>query len=141
MSYPANFLRGIRSEADFRGDGRVWETAFEFDPNDDRDDGFLESSVNWEDNSSVIDFTLNQKKGDSEEYEFKAGCAVISLEKLSKILEREIESGMFSYERRPLAGNPHHGNLLMEASVARNKREKRWITTGIAFAVVDTRRR
>lgn len=141
MSYPANCIRGIRSEADFRDDGRVWDSAVEFEKNNKRQDDFLEASVNWEDDRSVVEFTLNQKKGDSNEFEFKAGCAVISLERLNKILEREIEAGIFFYERRPIAGNPYHGNLLLAATVAANKREKRFITTGIAFAVVDTHRR
>ena len=106
MSYPANCIRGIRSKQDIYNDRQVAPGAFQFKKNNERQDGFLEVSVNWEDDASVSNFTLNQKKGNSEEFEFKAGYAVVSLDRLCYILEHFLTAGQVAYERRLVNGKP-----------------------------------
>ncbi len=139
MEYPDNCIRGVRSKEFFLDSGLVATSAFQFEKNSKRQDDFLEVSVNWEDAPSVMDFTLNQRKGDSEEFEFKGGIAVLSIRRLSDILPSEVDAGRLTYERSPMEGNPYHGNMLLKGSV--DTQTKKLIIAGICLAVVDTRRR
>ncbi|MBM3299019.1 MAG: hypothetical protein FJY85_03595 [Deltaproteobacteria bacterium] len=99
----------------------------------------MEASINWEDDSSVIEFTMNQKKGETGEFEFKAGIAVVSIGRMHAILPDFLATGQLAYERRQVVGNPYHGNILLKASV--DSRTKKLIIAGICLAVVGSNQR
>jgi hypothetical protein len=138
-TYPRRCIRGIRSKDHFHEDGILGAAAFQFEHNPQRQDSFMEASVNWEDDPSVIDFTMNRKKGNTDEFEFKAGVAVVSLERLRAGLRQFVESGALAYERNSLPDNRYHGNLLVKDSMA--KPTIRLVMAGMALAVVECRRR
>lgn len=131
MSYPKNCIKGIPND-DFwnKEDGIVYSHLFHFKPT--RDDGGVEQSVNWEDDESVIDFTLNQKK-ENGDLQFRAGAAVVPRFEIDRLIERPTIRGLLSYERKPLDDNPYHGNLLLQANVSTPV--MRMIAAGLALAV------
>jgi hypothetical protein len=141
MSFPPKFIRGIRSRDHFHEDGLVGPPAFSFEKNPKRSDTFHEASINWEDDPLVADFTMSLRKGDTDEFEFKAGIATFSLERLHAILPDFLAKGEVSYERRQLDdnSNPYHGNLLLSDAV--DGKTKKLIIAGICLAVVSSRRR
>ena len=58
MDYPDNCIRGLSKGCEITVEGFAPEHAFYFD-NVQRKDGWDEQSINWEDDESVIRFTLN----------------------------------------------------------------------------------
>ena len=116
MDYPENIIKGIPNNDFLVKDGtnkNVHSHLFEFKQ---REDGSVEQSINWEDDESVIDFTLNQKKANGD-LQFKEGVVILSRAEVDKLNRRPTIGGVLSYERSPLDGNPYHGNLLLQANV------------------------
>ena len=70
MNYPENSIKGIPNNDFLIEGGTVASHLFHFEQI--RDDGEVEQSINWEDDESVIDFTLNQKKANGD-LQFRAG--------------------------------------------------------------------
>ena len=132
MDYPENIIKGIPNK-DCLIEGRiVGSNLFHF--NQPRDDGGVEQSINWEDDESVVDLTLNQRKADGE-LQFKEGVARLPRSEIDRLNERPTISGLISYERSPLDGNPHHGNLLLQVNVP--KQTMKLIAAGLAIAISD----
>lgn len=118
--YPAEFYRGIAKKEFISDDGIVLISAFQFDEQA-RLDGYKELSINWNDDSRSMQILLNQKK-ENGNYQFQAGVATLELSAIKQLLFRFLENKSFSYERRVIQNNPYHGNLLLSASLSKQKR-------------------
>lgn len=110
MEYPDRCIRGIPNET-YLTDGGVAAHLFYFDFQYTRDDGWIEQSVNWEDNKDAIPFTINQKTTQGKQ--FKAGVAIVPRNQIDNIKSAPTIRGALSYERKSLSDNPYHGNLLL----------------------------
>lgn len=129
LPYPADFWRGIPNKG-YVSNGHVLPDAFQFDK-EEREDGFRELSINWNDCEESLTIALNQKK-DNGKKQFGGGVANLSLSLVELILSEYIKQGCFSYERREIDGNPYHGNLLVAASLEKPRRSL--ISNGLALA-------
>jgi hypothetical protein len=110
--YPSNCIKGIPHKDFLLEGGFVRPDLFNFDSKHLRKDGWIEQSINWEDNETVIEFTLKQVKGDGDIH-FKAGVALIPTEELDRLKRRPSCKDKIAYERKRLEDNPYHGNLLI----------------------------
>jgi len=112
MDLPDHCLRGLRT-ADLSKDGQVSAQAFK--PNEKtagaRDDGAQESSVNWEDDDTVLHQTLTARN-ESGSLLFAHGAVRVPRAELDHVAGLPQVQHGFSYERSALPGNPYHGNLL-----------------------------
>lgn len=133
MSYPENCIRGIPNQS-YISEGLIGAHLFHFNSKHVRGDGWCEQSINWKDNDGVIDFTLLKKK-DDEEFQFKAGLAIIPKDELDLLIRRPLISGALSYERQPVENNPYHGNLLLRAHSP--KPLMRLIAAGLALSISE----
>jgi len=138
MAYPESCLRGIPSKDFVTEDGSPGAHLFYFRKENCRPDGLIAESINWEDNEQVLDLTLNQKRANGD-FQFQAGVVRIPRGELDRLARQPTVDGLLSYERQEilgdpaLPGNPHHGNLLLKASVPPGTMKK--IAAGIALAV------
>lgn len=113
MKSPNNCLKGIPNNDFLQYDSFVRSHLFYFKgPEDARADGWIEQSVNWEDDELAIDFTLNQKKDDGK-VQFEAGIAVVPTEEIKRLSKSPPLKDRFSYERKSVETNKYHGNLLL----------------------------
>jgi hypothetical protein len=131
IPYPDNCLRGIPGADKVREQVLVDSDVFMFDDNHRKRTGELEQSVNWEDDDGVIPFTLAQTRDDST-FQFRGGVAVIARAELDRLSRLPVFGG-FSYERKRLAENRYHGNLILSAGVS--KLRKKAIAAALAVAV------
>jgi hypothetical protein len=133
MYYPENAIKGIPNRDFLLEDGLLPSShLFHFKPENARDDGWIEQSINWEDDESVLEFTLRQTK-ENDEIQFKAGAAIIPRHELDRLNNRPTIRGLLSYERQPLDHNPYHGNLLLKVHVS--KQAMKMIAAAIALTV------
>ena len=130
MNFPDNGIKGIPNKEFVIDESTVGSHLFHFKQT--RDDGFIEQSINWEDNGFVIDFTLSLEREDGN-LQFNAGVAVLPRSEIDRLNRRPAIRGLLSYERSPLNDNPYHGNLLLQATVPKAK--MRQIAAGLALAV------
>ena len=110
--YPSNCIKGIPHNDFLLEGGFVRPDLFNFDSKHLREDGWIEQSINWEDNETVIEFTLKQVKRDGDIH-FKVGVALIPTEDLDRLKRRLLYKDKIAYERKKLADNPYHGNILI----------------------------
>ena len=132
MGHPTNCIKGIPNDDFLDEDGTPAPHLFYFKDEHVRSDGWKEQSINWEDDESVIEFSLNQRKEDGS-VQFKAGVTIIPRNELDRLNNRPTIRGVLSYERQPLDNNPHHGNILLQANVSKPAMKK--IAAGLALAV------
>jgi hypothetical protein len=132
MNFPDNCIKGVPNHTYFNDDGRVRTHLFYFSLTADRDDGWTEQSINCEDDNTVVEFTLNQRRLNGE-LQFGGGVVVIPLEEIDRLNNRPAVKGLLSYERRPIEGNPFHGNILLRANTS--KPTKTLIAAGLALAI------
>jgi hypothetical protein len=115
--YPNNCIKGIPDKNFLTPDKtRCGSHLFHFKIIANRNDKLIETSINWEDDSSVIEFTFNQSNPDGNK-QFKAGIALIPRIEIDKIKQLSFAKGRLSYERRPEKHNKYHGNLLLREDV------------------------
>jgi hypothetical protein len=69
-------------------------------------DAKCELSINWEDDGDVVGFTLRQPNS-------QHGAAHLLRSHLDGISGQS--PGSLSYERQPMEGNRHHGNILFNS--------------------------
>ena len=131
MSFPDNCIKGIPSKDFLIDDGPVAPHLFYFKEHA-RHDGWVEQSINWEDDDSAIGFTLNQRKENGER-QFKAGVVIVPRDEIDRLNRRPAVNSILSYERRPLKNNPYHGNILLRVNVP--KPTMKMIAAGLALAV------
>jgi hypothetical protein len=125
---PNNCLRGLRKR-DWVDDRFIIQTDA-FTPNSEtaktRKDGGRETSVNWEDDAQVENFTLSNK-GNAQ-----YGAARIST---TQIIQTSDTAAMvatpLSCERRRLPENQYHGNIVFAANV--NKRTEKMLAAALAL--------
>jgi hypothetical protein len=132
MPFPENCIRGIPNKTFLYDDETVAAHLFDFKQRDARDDGLTEQSINWEDDTQAVEFTLSQTKEDGDR-QFKAGVAIVPRSEIDRINKLPGIGGDLSYERQPLAGNPYHGNLLLPTDTS--KKKMRMIAGSLALAV------
>jgi hypothetical protein len=112
MGFPDHCLRGVKDKQHVSHDKPVNPAVFYFDRENDTPNVFWEMSVNWQDDESVIAFTVEQRRSDGR-YEFLAGCVTLSREDIDGLSKLRGMRGILSYERKPMDGNQYHGNLLL----------------------------
>ncbi|MCL4262232.1 MAG: hypothetical protein KJ069_03420 [Anaerolineae bacterium] len=134
MSYPDNCLRGVPNGTYLIEDGSVGAHLFHFEETYSRGDGWIEQSVNWEDDGNALVITLSQHR-ENGELQFKAGAVRIPCAELDRLSKQPTVSGILTYERRPLENNPYHGNLLLKSDVPKPTMKK--IAAGIALIVSE----
>ena len=130
MDYPDNCIRGLSKGCEITVEGFAPEHAFYFD-NVQRKDGWDEQSINWEDDESVIRFTLNQKK-EKGDIKYVNGVAVISRYNIDRLIDR-MAKGLLRYERKRIDGNRYHGNILLKSGTS--KKAMKIIAAGISLSV------
>ncbi|HAB50932.1 MAG TPA: hypothetical protein DCE80_01910 [Ignavibacteriales bacterium] len=130
MDYPDNCIRGLSKGCEITVEGFAPEHAFYFD-NVQRKDGWDEQSINWEDDESVIRFTLNQKK-ENGDIKYVNGVAVISRYNIDRLIDR-MAKGLLRYERKRIDGNRYHGNILLKSGTS--KKTMKIIAAGISLSV------
>jgi len=104
---PSHCLRGLRRK-DWV-DGTVVQT-LAFIPDRTTSGGpadeFHETSINWEDDETVLAFTLDRR------LQSEHGVARLSRVQIDSIRQLRTCIGQLEYERKTEDDNPHHGNLL-----------------------------
>ena len=135
MNYPQNCIKGIPDGSFLTEDGSIGAHLFYFKTERSGNDGWVEQSINWEDDGTVVDFTLSQQRGDGE-FQFRAGIAIIPRNEIDRLNTLHAIQGLLFYERHPLANNPYHGNILLKASVQKPTMKK--IAAGLALIVSKT---
>jgi len=101
--------------------------AFEADEKNpgNRQDGFIETSIAWEDDEIVIDFCFANCKDN-----FIHGAVKLPTKEIDHIKSKD-DIGRFSYERDAKPENGYHGNLLFESKI--DKRSRRLIESSLAL--------
>ena len=119
--YSDNLLRGLSAD-DWVSDGLVTWAAFQikFEPPFLRN-GCAAQSICWEDDASVIDLMMQQKK--DGHIRFRAGIARLPREDVDHIMKLPPFRDILSYEREPLPDNKYHGNLLESPDINRTQRK------------------
>lgn len=130
MAYPENCIRGLSKNCEITVENLLPEDAFYF-KNVQREDGWDEQSINWQDDDSVIRFTLNQKK-ENGDIKYVCGVAVIPRDRIDRLIDR-ISNSLLGYERKPIDGNHFHGNILLKSGTT--KKNMKVIAAGISLAV------
>jgi len=103
-----NCVRGIRKpEWIERVEEREIVTSLAFIPdyNIVRNDRGYETSVNWQDNDRVIEFTLKQPTS-------QHGAALLPRKAIDEANKLPMSRDCLAYERKILNGNPYHGNIV-----------------------------
>jgi hypothetical protein len=127
IEYSDNLLRGLSAD-DWVKDGIVTASAFQikFEPTFMRND-CAANSISWEDDTSVVELMMQQKKKENGEQndklQYKVGLARIPRKEVDHIMRLPTIKDILSYEREPLPDNKYHGNLLVrpESSLAQRK--------------------
>jgi hypothetical protein len=132
MSYPAHCLRGVSLKDAITEDGIIAPHAFFFHEGDKRQDGWIEQSINWEDDEKAVPFTLAQKRVDGTA-QFPYGLAVVPRVELDRLCTQVTVAGRLAYERRVTEGYAYHGNLLLKSNTP--KVTMKMIAAGIALHV------
>ncbi|MDR2200203.1 MAG: hypothetical protein LBR53_12305 [Deltaproteobacteria bacterium] len=111
--FPEKFIRGISDPSFVDNEGRVSSGIFQFLENKERNDNFLEASINWYDEEKALTLILEQrKKNNSTKFQFSFGAAIISRSEADRLKNTAKYKSIFDYERYPLDNNQYHGNLL-----------------------------
>jgi len=118
MTYPANCIRGIWDSTYLDENGRPKSHLFHFALQAPRGDGWIAQSINWEDDAAVVDYTLKQKKQPCQ-LQYKAGVAIIPRGQIDILRTLENIKDILDYERKPIPGNQHHGNILLRSGVSK----------------------
>lgn len=119
MTYPDNFLKGITQENHLTRDNEISSALFHFDERHGRDE-WVEQSICWEDDNSVVNLMLNQKKVGGT-IQFKAGIVRVPLSGVHYINNLSRTKDLLSYERQELEDSPYHGNLLLRKNTHKFK--------------------
>jgi len=110
---PQTFLRGLRSSKWADGNDVLAE-AFVPEPasSTGRQDGDGEASINWEDDTDAVAFTLADPNG-------KYGAARLPTEVIATASRIVIAQDHLKGERKRTPRNPYHGNLVFVTGMSR----------------------
>lgn len=127
--YPEVCFRGLSDRNSITQRGYISSSAFQFKEYKPElrknNDGFIELSINWNDDEGAITTLLSQKKQGSDTPQFKVGYCKLNRLQIDIMLKQYIRDQQFAYERKPIEkdeeksieANPYHGNLLLHKSV------------------------
>lgn len=122
--FPENCIRGIREKKYINPDG-VTVFAALFTPYEktagNREDGCMETSINWEDNEEVMSFTLNYRVNGDTNLAFPNGAVRIPIEKMDAINTFDATRDSIFYERARISGNEYHGNIVFRKHLSKNQ--------------------
>jgi hypothetical protein len=130
MDFPEHCIRGIPNKDFISDDGIIGSHLFHFKKEHNRQDGWCEQSINWNDDENAISFTLKQKKKDGE-IQFKSGLLLLPRNEIDRLITRPAIANSLSYERDILDDNKYHGNLLLKNNVP--TRLMKQIAAGLAL--------
>ena len=83
-----------------------------------RSDGGDETSINWEDNDSVLEFTLDSKdENNPTSLAFPHGAVKLPRKILDEVVNSPTTYDSIKYERQELPHNPFHGNIVFRAGL------------------------
>jgi hypothetical protein len=124
MEYPNELIRGILNKEYLDDEGKPKTKLFldDFNKRTQREDGFIETSINWKDDELALDMILKQKKTTGE-IQFKAGAVILIRSEIDHISRRL--NGALSYERikdPEYPENTYHGNLLLKNGTSKKAR-------------------
>jgi len=119
MPYPEYCIKGINLKDAYSDEGDLGSHVLYFDK-DETNEGWKKQSINWQDEDSVIQFTLDQRNTDGT-LQFRFGIAVLSRIKIDEYNVRPVINGALSYERERMDNNEYHGNLILERSASKKK--------------------
>lgn len=119
MSYPDRFIRGIPNNQYIIEGGMLRQDIFYYEGHADRGDGWVERSINWEDDGDAISFSLTQRNPDGTK-QFSYGITIIDTEFIRDIRDLPPTQGFLAYERKSQVFNNYHGNILMKAGVSKH---------------------
>ena len=117
---PDSFFRGFSHQGCFCPEGYVTPEGFQFElvKGVVRKDTFEEASINWNDDEYALRLLCNQRSEKKKDIQFKYGYSEMNLGDVLLAMKPFMPQGHFSYERKPIMGNPYHGNLLIEKSLS-----------------------
>jgi hypothetical protein len=116
--YAREFFRGVSLREHLNEDLSARASVFTFDEKrtaSQRTDSNEEESINWNDDQNALNFTLNQKKKNSDTYMF-IGVITLRRKDIDYIRKLPTIRDILSYERKNDEDNPeniYHGNLLL----------------------------
>lgn len=118
MTFPTQCFRGIRKEKWIDENGYISPLVYEPDERtkNDRCDGFIETSIEWDDEPGVLEYCFEHLKD-----VFIHGAVKISTENL-EIVKKNPNSGRFAYERKKEGENDFHGNILFDSTLTNYQR-------------------
>jgi len=119
--YPRACIRGIQKGSSIRSNNKASLKLFLPDDRTKkyRNDNGIETSINWEDNETVLDFTLNYKD-DNNRLVFPNGAVRLSRDRIDSVITNTNVSNPVSYERDKLEDNPYHGNIVFRDGLAQH---------------------
>lgn len=118
--YPDYLLRGLRKSSFLKEGGGIATEAFMPDPRTakERTDGRQETSIDWQDDDQALASLVARRTHSI------AGVVRLARSRVDEIGRFEsLEDGSLGYERRPVDGNPRHGNLLFGSAPAYRHRQ------------------
>lgn len=138
QEYPLTFLRGIPNKSPQFFDSNDQITGGIFRPADEQlpVDDFYELSINWEDDSSILNITLQSRLEDGELH-FKGGAARISRQKIDEMQQEPPYKGVVKYRRSPLIDNKYHGDLLLQRDACDEKARKKALRERLRRAIIE----
>ena len=110
--FPERLIRGIYDQSMVDEDGYVKPGFLQFSTHNARSDGWIEESINWEDNEEVVPRTLAETR-EGGELKFRGGAAPMLFTNVHGLSKKPRVEGNFRYERNEQDENPNHGNLLV----------------------------
>ena len=117
MTFPDNCIRGILNHTYMNDDGTIGAHLFYLDPSEklpDKD----EVSINWQEQDSVIAFSLDQKNKDGT-FQFKYGVVILPRKEIDRLSMQPTIKGLLSYEKREKEDNQYHGNILLDKKASK----------------------
>ncbi len=137
MNYPDKLIRGISNKDDVEGviSGFADSSLFKkFQAGRDRNDDYLELSINWCDDAGALDHILQEEK-EPGVLQFKFGAAILCRKEVDRLCKRPATKGKLAYERNLLPNNKYHGNILLDRSAYEIKKFRNMIASGLAICI------
>ena len=120
LDFPNYCIRGIRKKSFFYDDTDTASSALyipDSRTSKDRSDGGSETSINWEDNDKVLEFTL-QSLDENSLIAFPYGAVRLARNALDDVNKLASTINTITYERQERPGNPYHGNIVYKSGLA-----------------------
>ncbi|MBW8003311.1 MAG: hypothetical protein FVQ80_15075 [Planctomycetes bacterium] len=136
-SFPQNCIKGISIREGITEEGKAATPLYYFKNDNLRLDGWIEQSINWQDNEEVIAFTLSQRRKD-DSIQFAYGVAILPTDELERLKNLPTVTPTLSYERAVLPTNPYHGNILLRSDVPKHRMIQIAASLALVSEVIQT---